>query len=195
MEYAEKQLQQQVKERQKQMSEQALLPQDEKVVEEMHKKTEERVKACLEQKATELEKQRETERIRKEKRQKKQKEEEKDNEEDAPMIDDTDKDKDHDPDDDPEVQFVVKDQDLEDKDTFEVEKHVHALNFDEAGKYLVSTNRYMEAFVKIVQRGKDDVMKVNFVCTSFRGITPVVISWVTPRFHSDNKDKSLISRS
>ena len=73
-----------------------------------------------------------------------------DDEEDAPIIDDTDKDKDYDLDDDPEVQFMVEDQELEDEDTFEVEKNVHMLNFDEAGKYLVTMNRYMEAFAKIV---------------------------------------------
>ena len=68
------------------------------------------------------------------------------------MVDDTDKDKDYDLDDDPEVQSVVEDQELEDEDTFEVEKHVYAVNFDEAGDYLVTMNRYMEAFAKIVRR-------------------------------------------
>ena len=54
---------------------------------------------------------------------------------------------------------MVEDQELEDEDMFEVEKHVHALNFDEAGKYLVAMNRYMEAFAKIVRRGKDDIIR------------------------------------
>ena len=49
------------------------------------------------------------------------------------MIDDTDKDKDYDPDDNPEADFVVEDQEMDDEDTFEVEKHVHTLNFEEAG--------------------------------------------------------------
>ena len=71
------------------------------------------------------------------------------------MVDNTDKDKDYDLDDDP----ASADQELEEKDTFEVEKHVHAVNFDEAGDYLVAMKRYMEAFAKIVQRGKDDVTK------------------------------------
>ena len=48
---------------------------------------------------------------------------------------------------------------MDDKDTFEVEKHVHALMFEEAGDYLVSMNRYMEAFLKIVRRGKKDVAR------------------------------------
>ena len=67
------------------------------------------------------------------------------------MIDDTDKDKDYNPDDDPEVDFVEEDQEIKDEDMFEVEKHVHTLNFEEAGDYLMSMNRYMEAFSKIVR--------------------------------------------
>ena len=75
------------------------------------------------------------------------------------MIDDIDKDKDYDPEKDPEAAFVVKDQQIEDDDTFEVKKHVHAVNFYEAGNYLVAMNWYMEAFAKIVRRGKDDVAR------------------------------------
>ena len=80
-------------------------------------------------------------------------------EDEEAMIDDTDKDKDYNPDDDPEADFVVEDQEMDDEDTFEVEKHVHALNFEEAGDYLVAMNRYMEAFSKIVRRGKEDVAR------------------------------------
>ena len=54
---------------------------------------------------------------------------------------------------------MEEDQEIEDEDTFEVEKHVHTLNFEEAGDYLVSMNRYMEAFSKIVRRGKEDVTR------------------------------------
>ena len=75
------------------------------------------------------------------------------------MMDDTEKDKDYNPEDDPEADFVVEDQEMDDEDTFEVEKHVHALNFEEAGDYLVAMNWYMEAFSKIVRRGKEDVAR------------------------------------
>ena len=75
------------------------------------------------------------------------------------MVDDMDKDKDYDPDDDPEAQFISKDQEIEDEDMFELEKHVHAVNIEEAGDYLVAMNRYMEAFAKTVWRGKDDVIR------------------------------------
>ena len=76
------------------------------------------------------------------------------------MVDDMDKDKDYDPENDPEADFVVEDDEIDDnKDTFEVEKHVHAVNFNEAGDYLVEMNCYMEAFSKIVRRGKDNVAR------------------------------------
>ena len=159
MEYAEEQLQQQIEEKQKQMSEQALLAEEEKAVEERRKQTKERQKRQLERKAIELEKQRERERLRKEKRPKKRKEKTVDEEEEEPMVDDTDRDKDYNPEEDPEAEFVAEDQELEDEDMFEVEKHVHALNFEEAGEYPVAMNRYMEAFAKIIRRGKDDIKR------------------------------------
>ena len=135
-----------------------LLEEDEKAVEERYRKTEERQKARLERKVTELEKQRQHERERREKCQKKCKER-MEEEEEKEMVDDTDKDKDYDPDNNPEAEFVVEDQEIDDEDTFEVEKHVHAVNFNEAGDYLVAMNGYMEAFAKIVQRGKEDVAR------------------------------------
>ena len=158
MRYAEQQLQKEVEERQNQLSEQVLLEEDEKAVEERCRKTEERQKARLERKVTELEKQRQCEKERREKHQKKHKERTEE-EEEKEMVDDMDKDKDYDPDDDPEAEFVVEDQEIEDDDMFEVEKHMHAVNFHKAGDYLVAMNQYMEAFAKIVWRGKEDVAR------------------------------------
>ena len=80
-------------------------------------------------------------------------------EEEEEMIDDTNKDKDYNPDDAPEADFIVEDQEMDNKDTFEVKKHVYALNFEEAGDYLVAMNRYIEAFSKIVGQGKEDVAR------------------------------------
>ena len=80
-------------------------------------------------------------------------------EEEKEMVDDMDKDKDYNPDNDPEAEFVVEDQETDDDDTFEVEKHVHAVNFDEACDYLVAMNQYMEAFAKLVRQGKEDVAR------------------------------------
>ena len=107
--------------------------------------------------ATELQKQKQREKEHQEKCQKKRTE--KVEEEEEAMMDDTDKDKDYNPDNDPEADFVVEDQEMDDEDMFEVEKHVHALNFEEAGDYLVAMNRYMEAFSKIVRRGKEDIAR------------------------------------
>ena len=166
MEYAEQEIQNKIAEKQKQLSEQALLEKEEKAVEERRQRykerkrqLEEKDKECLQRKATELEKQRERERKRKEmcKEKKKGKTCDKEEEEGAPMIDNVDKDKDYDPDDDPEADFVAEDQDIEDEDTFKVEKHIHAINIVEACDYLVTMRRYMHAFEKIVCRGKLDV--------------------------------------
>ena len=162
MEYAKQEMQVKIAEKQKQLSEQELLEQDEKEVEERRQKDEERKKQMeekekerLQRKATELEKQREREWKRKEarKEKKKGKNDDKDKEEEPPMVDDVDKDKDYDPDDDLEAEFVTEDQEIED----EVEKHIHAINIVEAGDYLVAMRRYMDAFEKIVRRGKTDV--------------------------------------
>ena len=158
LQYAEVQLRKEVEERCKQEAQQALLEEEEKGVEERRKLSEQKQKARLGRTATELQKQKERERERLEKHKKKKCDDKIDEEEEA-MIDDTNKDKDYNPDDDPEADFVVEDQDMDDEDMFKVEKHVHALNFEEAGDYLVSMNRYMEAFSKIVRRGKEDVAR------------------------------------
>ena len=148
--YAEFQLQKEVDERQKQEAQKALLEEEEKVVEERRRVSEER-------KVTELQKQKQCEKERREKRQKKCKENVE--EEEGAMIDGTVKDKDYNLDNNPEADFVEEDQEIEDEDTFEVEKHVHTLNFEEAGDYMVAMNRYMEAFSKIVRQGKEDVLR------------------------------------
>ena len=163
MEYAKQEIQKKIDEKQKQLSKQALLEQEEKAVverrqrdEECKKKLEEKEKEHLQWKATELEKQREQERKRKEKRKEKKKDKTggQEEEEEAPMIDGMDKDKDYDLDNDPEADFVAEDQDIEEQDTFEVEKNVYIINIIEAGDYLLAMRRYMDAFEKIVRRGK-----------------------------------------
>ena len=134
-----------------------MLEEEEKAVEERRRLSEEKQKARLERKVTELQKQKQHEKERRERSQKKRKE--KVEKEEEAMIDDTDKDKDYNPDNDPEADFVVEDEEIDDEDTFEVEKHVHAVNFEEARDYLVDMNQYMEAFSKIVRRGKEDIAR------------------------------------
>ena len=155
MEYAEQQLQQQIEAQQKQVSEEALLAEEEKAVEERRKQMEERQRKRLERKVAEREKQKERKRLRKEKSSEKAKAKGDEEEEEEQMVDDPVKDKDY----NPEVEFEAEDQDIDEEDTFEIEKHVHALNFEEAGEYLVAMNRYMKAFEKIVRRGKEDVKR------------------------------------
>ena len=159
MEYAEQQLQQQVEAQQKQVSEEALLAEEEKAVEERRKQMEERQRKRLERKVAEREKQKERKLLRKEKSSEKAKAKDDEEEEEEQMVDDPVKDKDYNPEEDPEVEFEAEDQDIDEEDTFEIEKHVHALNFEEAGEYLVAMNRYMKAFKKIVRRGKEDVKR------------------------------------
>ena len=113
LQYAEAQLQKEVEERCKQEAQQVLLEEEEKGVEERKKLSEQKQKAHLERKTTELQKQKERERERREKRKKKKRDNKIDEEEEA-MIDDTNKDKDYNPDDDLEVDFVVEDQDMDD---------------------------------------------------------------------------------
>ena len=56
-------------------------------------------------------------------------------EEEAAFVDDEDKD----PDFNPDGEFIAPDDDTidEEEDTFQVEKHSHALNFTEAGEFVV----------------------------------------------------------
>ena len=50
-------------------------------------------------------------------------------------------------------------QDIKEEDMFKVEKHVHTVNIEEAGDYLVAMRWYMEAFAKIMRRGKSNVSR------------------------------------
>ena len=159
MEYAERQLQQQIEAKQKQVSEEALLADEEKAVEDRRKQMEERQQKRLERKAAEREKKKERELLRKEKRSEKAKAKKDDEEEEEQMVDNPIKDKDYNLEEDPEAEFETEDQEMDEEDTFEVEKHMHAVNFEEAGEYLVVMNRYMEAFTKIVRWGKDDTKR------------------------------------
>ena len=52
-------------------------------------------------------------------------------------MDDEDRDPDYQPDNDPQQEFVTEDAELDEEDTFEIEKHVHTINLHEAGDYVV----------------------------------------------------------
>ena len=68
---------------------------------------------------------------------------EEEEEEEFQEVDDDDKDLDYQPDKDPEQDFVVEDVELDDEDTFEIEKHIHAINLQEAGDYVVEICRFV----------------------------------------------------
>ena len=61
-------------------------------------------------------------------------------------MDDEDKDPDYQPDDDPEKEFITEDAELDEEETFEIEKHVHAINLQEAGDYVVEIRRFTSCF-------------------------------------------------
>ena len=106
-----------------------------------------------------LEKMKEKEARKKRKEQKqteKQKEARKRNyieEEETAFVDDEDKD----PDFNPEGEFVALDDIIEDEeeDTFQVEKHSHALNFTAAGEFVVWVRGKLRALQRKVWKGKD----------------------------------------
>ena len=84
-------------------------------------------------------------------------------------MDDEDKDPDYDPGDDPEKDFVAEDAELDEEETFEIEKHIHAVNLQEAGDYMVEIRRFVECFSKVVCKAKCDVTReyrklIHFMC-------------------------------
>ena len=60
-----------------------------------------------------------------------------DEEEEFQEVDDDDKDPDYQPDKDPEQEFVTEDAKIDEEDTFEIEKDVHAINLQEAGDKVI----------------------------------------------------------
>ena len=73
--------------------------------------------------------------------------------------DDNDKDPDYNPTKDPEQEFEEEDMYLDDEETFEIEKHVHAINLQEAGDYMVEIRRFVSCFAKVVRKAKMDVAR------------------------------------
>ena len=78
-------------------------------------------------------------------------------EEEVGEVDDEDKDPDYDPAGDPEQEFVLEDTELDEEETFEIEKHVHAVNLQEAGDYVVEIRRFVKSFGQVVRKAKGNV--------------------------------------
>ena len=73
--------------------------------------------------------------------------------------DDKDKDPDYNPTKDPEQEFEEEDRYLDDKETFEIKKHVHTINLQEAGDYVVEIRRFVSCFTKVVRKAKTDIAR------------------------------------
>ena len=54
---------------------------------------------------------------------------------------------------------MIEDTVLDEEETFEIEKHVHAINLQEAGDYVVEVRRFVECFGKVVRKAKGDVAR------------------------------------
>ena len=71
----------------------------------------------------------------------------------------TEKDPDYQPDKDPEQDFITEDAELDEEEMFEIEKHMHAINLQEAGDYVVEIRRFVECFRKVVRKAKRDIAR------------------------------------
>ena len=74
-------------------------------------------------------------------------------------LDDEDKDPDYNPTKDPEQEFEEEDTYLDDEETFEIIKHVHSINLQEVGNYVVEICRFVSFFAKVVRRAKNNVAR------------------------------------
>ena len=72
---------------------------------------------------------------------------------------DEDKDPDYNPAKDSEQEYEEEDTYLDDGETFEIEKHVHAINLQEAGDYVVEICRFVNCFAKVVRKAKTDIAR------------------------------------
>ena len=82
-----------------------------------------------------------------------------DEEEEYVEPDDEDNDPDYNPTEDPEQDYEEEDRFLNDEETFEIEKHVHTINLQEAGAYVVEIRRFVSCFAKVVRKAKTDVAR------------------------------------
>ena len=80
-------------------------------------------------------------------------------EEEYVELGDEDNDPDYNPTKDPEQEFEEEDTYLDDEETFEIEKHVHAINLQEAGDYVVEIRRFVSYFAKVVRKAKTAVAR------------------------------------
>ena len=82
-----------------------------------------------------------------------------DEEEEYVEPDNEDKDPDYNPTKYPEQEYEEEDTFLDDEETFEIKKHVHTINLQEAGAYVVEIRCFVNCFAKVVRNAKTDVAK------------------------------------
>ena len=80
-------------------------------------------------------------------------------EEEYVELDNEDKDPDYNPTKDLEQEFEEEDMYLDDEETFEIKKHVHATNLQEVGDYVVEIRRFISCFAKVVRKAKTDIAR------------------------------------
>ena len=80
-------------------------------------------------------------------------------EEEYVELDDKDKDPDYNPTKDLEQEFEEEDTYLDDEETFEIKKHVHATNLQEAGDYVVEIRHFVSCFTKVVWKARTNIAR------------------------------------
>ena len=84
-------------------------------------------------------------------------------------MDEKEEDPHYQPDNDPEQEFIAEDAEMDEEDTFEIEKHVHTINLQEAGDYVVEIRQFVSCFGKVVRKSKVDIPReyrklIHFMC-------------------------------
>ena len=100
--------------------------------------------------------------------------------------DDEDKDPDNNPTKDPEQEFEEEDTYLDDEETFEIEKHVHAINLQEVGDYIVEIRRFVSCFAKVVQKAKTDIPREYRKLIHYMREMVLKIEYYGPIEHADD---------
>ena len=101
--------------------------------------------------------------------------------------DDKDRDPDYNPTKDPKQKFVEENTYLDDEETFEIEKHVHAINLQEAGDYVVEIRCFVSCFAKVVWKAKTDVAREYRKLIHYMGEMVLKIGCYGPIEHADEE--------
>ena len=70
---------------------------------------------------------------------------------------------------------------------FEIEKHMHAINLQEAGDYVVEIRRFVECFRKVVRKAKRDIAREYHKLIHFMREMVLKIGLYGPVEHADKE--------